>query len=181
MCTPPPLFVALLCHLRSHAHVVAVFEGFEAGKSRWVTSKHKDFVWDLDTSDVVAPSNTRLTMSSPGQRHATFHTLSSLLQIGSEDFVFQYEVNAANGFGCDGAYIKLTTRVTRHRQRHREHVLQRPLCHVHLHPSLRQRLLLPAIMPPMTGQPRTLGIHHQYLQIASLRADDRLSEKDSDS
>ncbi len=33
----------------------------------------------------------------------------------------------------------------------------------------------------MTGQPRTLGIHHQYLQIASLRADDRLSEKESDS
>ena len=64
-------------------------------------------MWDLDKSDVVAPSNTRLTMSTAGQRHATFHTLSSLLQIGSEEFVFQYEVNAANGFGCDGAYIKL--------------------------------------------------------------------------
>jgi calnexin len=74
-----------------------------------VTSKHKDFtgVWDLDTSDVVAPSNTRLMMSSAGQRHAIFHTLSSLLQIGSDDFVFQYEVSAANGFGCDGAYVKL--------------------------------------------------------------------------
>jgi calnexin len=46
-------------------------------------------------------------MATPGQRHAIFHTLSNLLQIGSEDFVFQYEVNAANGLGCDGAYIKL--------------------------------------------------------------------------
>jgi calnexin len=91
------------------SYAIAVFESFEEGKGRWVTSKHKDFtgVWELDTSDLVAPSNTRLAMSSAGQRHAIFHTLSSLLQIGSEDFVFQYEVNAANGFGCDGAYVKL--------------------------------------------------------------------------
>ena len=91
------------------SYAIAVFESFEEGKGRWVTSKHKDFtgVWELDTSDLVAPSNTRLAMSSAGQRHAIFHTLSSLLHIGSEDFVFQYEVNAANGFGCDGAYVKL--------------------------------------------------------------------------
>jgi len=100
---PLPIPRILLAHVRS------VFESFEEGKGRWVTSKHKDFtgVWDLDTSDVVAPSNTRLMMSSAGQRHAIFHTLSSLLQIGSDDFVFQYEVSAANGFGCDGAYVKL--------------------------------------------------------------------------
>jgi calnexin len=93
----------------SEAHSHAVFESFEEGRGRWVTSKHQDFtgVWEMDKSDVVAPSNSRLTMSSAGQRHAAFHTLSSILQIGSEDFVFQYEVNAANGFGCDGAYIKL--------------------------------------------------------------------------
>jgi calnexin len=100
-----PLLIPLV--LLAHVHVV--FESFEEGKGRWVTSKHKDFtgVWDLDKADVVAPSNTRLMMSSAGQRHAIFHTLSSLLHIGSEDFVFQYEVSAANGFGCDGAYVKL--------------------------------------------------------------------------
>ncbi len=109
MSKPHCHYVPLLIRITSSAHLIAVFESFEEGKGRWVASKHKDFtgVWDLDKSDVIAPSNTRLMMSSVGQRHAIFHTLSSLLQIGSEDFVFQYEVNAANGLGCDGAYVKL--------------------------------------------------------------------------
>jgi len=86
------------------------FEPFRAEwKKDWVNSADSGFdgEWILTNNYSEVPGDAGIKMNSAGKRHAMARALTSSLEIKDSTLVVQYEVQASNGFACDGAYLKL--------------------------------------------------------------------------